>query len=179
MAATKEIVLGVTASIAIYKAGDIIRTLKEKGCSVTVVMTKEAQELIRPALFAHLSGNKVFCGMFEEPNVWEIEHIALAQKADAIVVAPATANIIAKIAGGICDDLLTCVISATRAPLLICPAMNEQMYLNRITQANIKKLKSLGNISFLGPVKGRLASGRVGVGCLAHVDTIVQAALRL
>jgi phosphopantothenoylcysteine decarboxylase/phosphopantothenate--cysteine ligase len=168
----------VTASIAIYKAGDIIRTLKDKGCSVTVVMTKEAQEFIRPALFAHLSGNKVYSGMFEEPSAWDIEHISLAQKATAVVIAPATANIIAKIACGICDDLLTCVVAATRAKVLICPAMNEQMYLNTITQANIKKLKSLG-FMFLEPVKGRLACGKIGVGCLAPVDTIAQAALRL
>jgi len=178
MAAKKEIVLGVTASIAVYKAGDIIRGLKEKNCAVTVVMTKEAQEFIRPALFAHLSGNKVYSGMFEEPQAWDIEHISLAEKADAVVVAPATANIIAKIACGICDDLLTCVVCAARAPVLICPAMNERMYRNAITQANVRKLKSAG-IAFLDPVKGRLACGKVGVGCLAPVDEIVQAALRL
>ncbi|MDD4980439.1 MAG: flavoprotein [Candidatus Omnitrophica bacterium] len=174
----KSVVLGVTASIAIYKACDILRRLKSGGFSVTVVMTQEAEEFIRPALFQGLSGNKVYRGLFEEPEIWEIEHVALAEKADLVLVAPATANIIAKIASGICDDLLTCVCCATRAPILICPAMNENMYKNRITQANIQKLKSLG-FRFVEPIKGRLACGRVGAGCLAEVETIVKEAKKI
>ena len=112
--------------------------------------------------------------MFDEPQAWEIEHVSLAHKADLIIVAPATANIIAKIASGICDDLLTCVIAATKAPVLIAPAMNENMFKNAITQGNIKKLKSLGYI-FIEPKVGRLACGKMGVGCLADVETIVKA----
>jgi phosphopantothenoylcysteine decarboxylase/phosphopantothenate--cysteine ligase len=173
----KNIILGVTASIAIYKACDIIRQLKAKGFLVTVIQTKEAEELIKPIVFESLSGNKVYRGLFESPEAWKIEHISLARKADLILVAPATANIIAKIACGICDDLLTCAICATGAPVLIAPAMNENMYNNKITQANIGKLKSLG-YKFIEPRMGKLACGEVGVGCLAEVETIVKEAIR-
>ena len=170
----KNIILGVTASIAIYKACEIVRRLKDKNFSVTVVMTEEAEEFIKPALFAHLSGNKVYRGFFVEPGGWEVEHVSLAQKAGLVLIAPATANIIGKIAAGICDDLLTCVVCAARAPVLICPAMNENMYKNRIVQDNIKKLKSLG-YRFVEPKTGRLACGKVGMGCLAEVEEIVKA----
>jgi len=173
MAKKNQIVLGVSASVAIYKACDIIRQLKERGFSVTVVLTKEAQEFIRPILFESLSGNKAYSGMFDEPKIWDIEHVSLAEKADLVLVAPATANIIAKIACGISDDLVACVVCATNAPVLICPAMNENMYLNKITQGNIKKLKSLG-YKFVEPRKGRLACGKIGMGCLAEVETIVK-----
>jgi len=178
MPQAKNIVLGVTASIALYKACDILRRLKEQGLSVQVVMTPEAEELIKPIVFQSLSGNRVYRGLFSEPQAWGIEHIGLAEKAGLVLVAPATANIIAKIAGGICDDLLTCVICATRAPVLIAPAMNENMYQNKITQANIRKLKSLG-YKFIGPRKGRLACGKVGVGCLAEVEVIIKEVKKL
>jgi phosphopantothenoylcysteine decarboxylase/phosphopantothenate--cysteine ligase len=169
----KNIVLGVTASIAIYKACEIVRGLSAEGFSVSVAMTEEAKELIRPVVFQSLSGNRVYSGLFSDPDTWLIEHVALASKADLVLIAPATANIIAKIACGICDDLLTCVVSATRAPVFICPAMNENMYLNKITQENIKKLKSLG-YQFIEPVRGRLACGKVGLGCLAEVEAIIK-----
>ncbi|MDD2689138.1 MAG: flavoprotein [Candidatus Omnitrophica bacterium] len=169
----KNIILGVTASIAIYKACEIVVRLKEAGFSVTVVMTKEAEELIRPIVFQSLSGNKVYRGLFDAPETWEIEHISLAQEADLVLIAPATANIIAKITTGICDDLLTCITCATKARVLICPAMNENMYQNRITQENIKKLKTLG-YKFVEPRKGRLACGKIGIGCLAEVETIIK-----
>jgi len=173
MARPKNIILGVTASIAAYKACDIVRRLTGASFSVTVVMTKEAQELIRPIVFQSLSGNKVYCGLFDEPDTWGIGHVSLADKADLVLVAPATANIIGKIACGLCDDLLTCVICAARAPVLIAPAMNENMYKNPIVQGNIKKLKSCG-YRFIEPIKGRLACGRVGVGCLAEVEDIIK-----
>lgn len=173
MAKAKNIVLGVTASIAIYKACDIVRRLKQDGYSVTVVMTKESEEFIKPALFQSLSANKVYRGLFDGPAAWEIEHVSLAEKADLILIAPATANIIAKIACGICDDLLTCICCASRAPILISPAMNENMYKNHVTQENIRKLKSLG-YKFVEPIKGRLACGKIGVGCLAEVETIIK-----
>ena len=169
----KNIILGVTASIAIYKACDIVRRLKECGFSVSVVQTKESEELIKPIVFQSLSGQKVYRGLFETPEAWDIEHISLAKKADLILVAPATANIIAKIAAGICDDLLTCMICAAHSPVLIAPAMNENMYKNKITQANIEKLKSLG-YKFIEPKKGKLACGDVGFGCLAEVESIVK-----
>jgi len=173
VAKEKNIILGVTASIAIYKSCDILRRLKEQGFSVTVAMTKEAEELIRPIVFQSLSGNKVYRGLFDIPEAWEIEHISLAKQADLILIAPATANIIAKIAAGICDDLLTCAILSTKAPVLIAPAMNENMYKNKITQENIAKLKNKGYM-FIGPKKGRLACGDVGIGCLAEVEAIIK-----
>ena len=116
--------------------------------------------------------------MFEEPHTWQIEHILLAEKADLVLLAPATANIIAKISSGISDDLLSCVILATRAPVLICPAMNENMYTNKITQANISKLKGLG-YRFMEPRKGKLACGASGIGCLAEVEAIVSEVKRI
>jgi phosphopantothenoylcysteine decarboxylase/phosphopantothenate--cysteine ligase len=173
----KSIILGVTASIAIYKACEIVRRLRKEGFEVCVVMTSEAGELVRPALFQSLSENRVYSGLFSQPESWEIEHISLAEKADLVLIAPATANIIAKIACGICDDLLTCVVCATRSPILICPAMNENMYLHKITQENIRKAKSLG-YKFIPPQKGRLACGKVGLGCLADIDLIIKEAKR-
>ncbi|MCX5706604.1 MAG: hypothetical protein NTW13_02910 [Candidatus Omnitrophica bacterium] len=173
MAREKNIILGVTASIAIYKACDILRRLKQTGYSVTVVQTPESEELIKPIVFMSLSGNQVYRGLFDSQGSWEIEHISLAKLADLVLVAPATANIIAKIACGICDDLLSCVILATRAPVLIAPAMNENMYKNKITQGNIAKLKSLG-YKFIEPTKGKLACGDTGLGCLAEVETIIK-----
>lgn len=173
MARERNIILGVTASIAIYKACDIVRRLREQAFSVTVVMTREAEELIRPIVFQSLSGNKVYSGLFTQPDSWEIEHVAIAQKASLILVAPATANIIGKVASGICDDLLTCIICATKAPVLFSPAMNENMFKNKIVQANIDKLKRLG-YKFVEPKKGRLACGEIGVGCLAEVETIIK-----
>jgi len=174
----KNVILGVTASIAIYKACDVLRRLKNEGFAVGVIMTPEAEKFIQPLLFQSLSGNKVYHGLFQEPQDWEIEHVSLAEKADLVLIAPATANIIAKIAAGICDDLLTCVCSATKAPILISPAMNENMYQNRITQENIRKLKSAG-FRFVGPIKGRLACGKVGLGCLAEAETIVNEAKKI
>lgn len=173
MSKNKNIILGVTASIAIYKACDIVRRLQEQGFSVSVVMTKEAEKLISPVLFQSLSGNKVYKDLFEQTDIWEIGHISLAEKADLVLIAPATANIIAKISSGICDDLLTCIVLAANAKVVISPAMNENMYLNKITQENIKKLKGFG-YKFIEPRKGKLACGKFGVGCLAEVDTIVR-----
>lgn len=178
MAKLKNIILGVTASIAIYKACDLVRRLRELGFFVTVVMTPEAEELIRPIVFQSLSGEKVYCGLFNGSAAWEIEHVSLADKADLILVAPATANIIGKIASGICDDLLTCAISASKAPVIICPAMNENMYKNKITQRNIGGLKSLG-YRFIEPREGKLACGETGIGCLAEIGDIVKEVKRI
>jgi phosphopantothenoylcysteine decarboxylase/phosphopantothenate--cysteine ligase len=178
MGKEKNIILGVTASIAIYKACDLVRRLRDAGSVVTVVMTREAEELIKPIVFQSLSGNKVYTGMFSVPEEWEIEHVSLADYADLILVAPATANIIGKVAGGICDDLLTCVIAATGAPVMFAPAMNTNMYKNKITQRNIRELKFLG-YKFVGPREGRLACGKPGIGCLSEVEDIVKAAEKL
>jgi len=170
----KNIILGVTASIAAYKACDIIRRLKEKDFSVTVVMTKDAEEFITPLSLQTLSGNKVHRGMFDlASEEYNVEHVSLADKAAAILIAPATANIIGKVANGLCDDLLSCVIMATKAPVVFAPAMNDGMYSNKILQDNIAKLKALG-YKFIGPVKGKLANGKIGIGHLAEIDTIIK-----
>jgi len=173
MAGKKNIVLGVSASIAIYKACDLVRRLMDCGYAVNVVMTPNAKELIRPVVFQSLSNNKVHHDLFAEPDAWKVEHISLARRADLVLIAPATADVIAKIAHGICDDMLTCVVCATKAPVLICPAMNEGMYTNKITQENIDKLKSL-KYRFVEPKTGRLACGSVGTGCLADIETVVR-----
>jgi len=178
MVAQKHIILGVAASVAIYKACEIVRNLKKSGFEVTVVMTEEAEKLVSPLLFQSLSGNKVYRGLFSEPGTGEIEHVSLADKASVVLIAPATANIIAKIANGICDDLLTCVVCATKAPVLLCPAMNENMYKNKITRWNIKKLESLG-YRFVEPKRGELACGKTGIGCLADVETIIKEVKRV
>ncbi|MEK6714445.1 MAG: bifunctional phosphopantothenoylcysteine decarboxylase/phosphopantothenate--cysteine ligase CoaBC [Candidatus Omnitrophota bacterium] len=174
----KKIILGVTGSIAAYKGAEITRRLREEGMSVLVIMTKEAQEFITALTLETLSGNKVYKEMFGEREYSDIEHISLAEQADLILIAPATANIIAKIAAGICDDLLTATVCATKAKVLITPAMNENMYLNKITQENIRKLKALG-YKFVEPKKGRLACGKIGLGCLAEIETIIKEALKL
>lgn len=178
MRINKNIVLGVTASVAIYKACDIARRLREAGFSVSVVMTEDSKRFISPKLFEAVSAGKVYSGMFDESVEWDIEHVSLAEKADLILIAPATANIIAKIAAGICDDLLTCTVCASKAPVLICPAMNERMFLNKITQANIARLEKTG-FHFVQPRKGKLACGVTGTGCLAEVESIVKQAQRL
>ncbi len=170
----KNIILGVTASIAIYKACDLVRQLKACGFSVHVVMTKEAEELIKPIVFQSLSANRVYRGpIFDQQDSCDVEHVTLAEKADLILIAPATANIIAKLAAGICDDLLSCTVCANKGKVLIAPAMNENMYNNKITQSNIAKLKSCG-YKFIAPNKGLLACGLVGIGCLAETVEIVK-----
>lgn len=174
MTRQKNIILGVTASIAIYKACDLIRRLRSAGFSVQVVMTKEAEELIRPVVFRSLTAGRVYrSDVFESSDSWEIEHISLAQKADLMLIAPATANIIAKLAAGICDDLLTCIVCATKAKVIIAPAMNENMFTNKITQSNIAKLKVCG-YKFVAPKKGLLACGAEGTGCLADAAEIIK-----
>lgn len=179
MKSDKNIILGVTASIAIYKACDLVRKLKKCGFSVIVVMTREAEELIKPIVFQSLSGNRVYRGgIFDEQDTWDISHISLAQKANLILIAPATANIIAKLAHGLCDDLLSCTVCASKAVVLIAPAMNENMYKNKITQSNMAKLKSCG-YKFIAPVSGLLACGEVGVGCLAETEEIVKQVKKL
>lgn len=170
----RTVILGACASVALYKSCDVVRKLLAEDLDVNVVMTRESEQLISPVLFQSLSGNKVYSGdLFREPGTWEIEHVSLAQKADLVLIAPATANIIGKLACGICDDLLTCIVCATKAPVLICPAMNTGMYRNKIVQGNIRKLQSLG-YKFVGPVEGKLACGDKGIGCLAGVEQIVH-----
>ena len=170
----KHIVLGVTGSIAAYKACDIIRSLQKKDVAVTPVMTKEAHEFITPLTLASLANRRVYSDLFAKDfREWDIEHISLAKQADLLVIAPATANIIGKIASGIADDLLTCIAMTTKAKIVIAPAMNTAMYKNVFVQKNIETLKKQGVI-VVDPVKGLLACGDTGEGHLADVSTIVK-----
>ncbi|MBU1932529.1 MAG: hypothetical protein KKC66_01310 [Candidatus Omnitrophica bacterium] len=175
----KHVVIGVTGGVACYKALDLIRGLRRIGLSTEVVLTKEAEEFIRPILFQSVSGNKVVRGdLFEIPEEWDVAHVSLADRAGLVLIMPATANIIGKIASGICDDMLTCVVCATSAPVLFVPAMNSGMYNNKIVQGNIAKLKKAGYY-FTGPVKGRLACGSTGMGHIQDLEVIIKEARRL
>jgi phosphopantothenoylcysteine decarboxylase / phosphopantothenate---cysteine ligase len=169
----KQVVLGVCGSIAAYKAGDIIRRLQDHHCEVTVIMTREAEQFITPLTLSSLSGRNAYSDMFDRDS-WRMAHIELAKEADVVLIAPATANCIGKLANGIADDLLTTFVISSRAPVFIAPAMNDQMYVNGIVRDNCTKLKKHG-FKFIEPVKGRLACGTVGVGHLAEVEQIVKA----
>ena len=171
-----RVVLGVCGSIAAYKAGDIIRRLREKGRDVTVVMTVEAKQFITPLTLSVLSGKEIYGSMFDADG-WRMGHIELSRQADVLVIAPATANIMAKIAHGFADDLLSALAMTVRAPILLAPAMNDEMYANAIVQENRAQLKKHG-VRFIEPVKGKLACGSEGVGHLADVDDIVDAVLK-
>jgi len=171
----KNIILGITGSIAAYKSADIISQLVKLGANVTVIMTKAATCFISPLTLQTISKNKVITELFEIPSSFEVEHINLADKADIFLIAPATANIIGKIASGIADDFLTTFAVACKSPILIVPAMNERMYLNPIIQGNIKKLKETCGIYFVEPEKGILACGQNGLGRLASIDKILAA----
>ncbi|WP_312517472.1 bifunctional phosphopantothenoylcysteine decarboxylase/phosphopantothenate--cysteine ligase CoaBC [Anaerospora sp.] len=169
----KNIVLGVTGGIAAYKAVEIVSRLKKAGASVHVIMTEGATKFVTPLTFRELSANPVAVKMWEEPKTWNVEHIALATLADLFLIAPATANIIGKIANGIADDMLSTTVMATKAPVILAPAMNTNMYLNPITQQNIAKLASLG-YHFIEPGTGMLACGVEGPGRLAEPSRIVE-----
>jgi phosphopantothenoylcysteine decarboxylase/phosphopantothenate--cysteine ligase len=167
----KTIVLGVSGGIAAYKACDLASMLRQAGAQVVVVMTQAAQQFVTPLTFQSLTHRPVITSLWTPVEEWEIEHISVAQKASLAVIAPATANIIAKLACGIADDFLTTFALATRAPILVCPAMNADMYANTIVQENIGRLKARG-FHFVDPEEGTLACGDVGKGRLAGVDTI-------
>jgi phosphopantothenoylcysteine synthetase/decarboxylase len=170
----KNIVLGVCGSIAAYKSCDIIRGLVKLGTNVECILTNGGAKFITSLTLQTLSKNKVYSGIFDIPDSWEINHISLAKKADIIVVAPATANIIARFACGRADGLLTCTVLASKAKILICPAMNSIMLNHRATQNNIEILKSYG-YKFVMPEKGKLACGDCGDGRLASVGSILSA----
>lgn len=169
----KNIVIGVTGGIAAYKACELVSSLKKLGAEVNVIMTRSACEFVTPKTFEILSKNAVATDMFA-PHDFDVKHISLAKKADLFVVAPATANIIGKIAGGIADDMLSTVIMATAAPKIIAPAMNTGMYNNVFFQKNLSALKAEG-YTVVEPESGRLACGDEGKGRLAPVETILDA----
>lgn len=170
----KNILLCVAGSIAAYKAAELASRFIKEGYNVDVIMTDSAQEFITPLTFQSLTKNRVYTSMFAEYEPDQVEHISLAKKADLCLVAPATANIIGKIASGIADDMATTVIMALEhAPVFICPAMNTKMYENPIVQKNIKNLEALG-YHFIEPKESRLACGDLGKGALADIEIIIQ-----
>lgn len=174
---SKCVVIGVTGGIAVYKALDVISALRKKDIEVHVIMTESATKFVNPLTFQSISQNMVVTDMFAEPKAWEIQHISLAQKADLMLIAPATANIIGKVANGIADDMLsTTIMAASKAKVIFAPAMNTNMYQNKIVQNNIEKLKNF-DYDFIEPASGRLACGDVGIGKLADVNTIVEKVL--
>lgn len=172
----KNLVLGVCGGIAAYKALEIVSMLVKKNINVDVIMTESATKFVTPLSFQSLSQNMVTCDMFSEPKAWEIQHISLATKADVFLVAPATANIIGKVANGIADDMLSTTIMATKAKVIFAPAMNTNMYENPIVQSNIAKLKNFG-YEFVDPIDGRMACGTTGAGKFESPEVIVDRVL--
>ena len=172
MLANKTVVLGVTGGIAAYKAAEIAGKLAESGAGVNVVMTEAATRFIAPLTLRSITHWPVMTDMFDLNYEWSSAHIALAEKADVVLIAPATANTIAKLANGIADNLLCCVVLATGAPVILAPALNDNMFKNSITQENLAKLKARGFI-IIEPGYGRLASGKKGLGRLAEVGQII------
>lgn len=173
----KSVIVGVCGGIAVYKVVDVVSRLKKLGAVVDVIMTANACKFVTPLTFRSISHTPVVTDMFEEPDQWDIRHISLAQKADLFVIAPATANIIGKLASGIADDMLSTTVMATRAPVLIVPAMNYNMYANKAVQHNIETLKARGYM-FMEPDTGMMAEGSSGKGRLPEppviADTVVD-----
>jgi len=169
----KTIVLGITGGIAAYKAADVASKLTQAGARVEVVMTESATRFVAPLTLRSLTGRPVVTTMWELASEFSIEHVGLAEAADVVAIVPATANIIAKLAAGLADDILSCTVLATKAPVVVAPAMNDNMFENAITQDNLAKLKARGFI-IVGPVRGRLASGKMGMGRLAETEKIID-----
>jgi phosphopantothenoylcysteine decarboxylase len=180
MSSTRNIVLGVTGSIAAYKAVDLTSQLAKQGCTVRVVMTSDALRFITPLAFKTLSRHPVVTDLYDEEEGWKPTHIKLADEADLLLIAPATANILAKLAMGIADDALSCVALALnpKARVLAAPAMNGKMWLHPATQQNVATLKSRG-VEFIGPEEGLLSCGYEGLGRLWPVDAVAKRALEL
>ncbi|MFC2067955.1 bifunctional phosphopantothenoylcysteine decarboxylase/phosphopantothenate--cysteine ligase CoaBC [Chloroflexota bacterium] len=178
MLVKKTIVLGITGGISAFKAVEIASKLTQAGIRVSVVMTESATKFIGPLTLRSVTRQPVITDLFTAYLESGIEHIALAEAADVVVIAPATANIIAKLAVGIADDMLSCTVLATRAPVIIAPAMNDNMFQNPITQNNVAKLKARG-FTIVEPAYGHLASGKVGLGRLAEIEQIIDTAKQI
>ena len=169
----KNIVLGVTGGIAAYKSAEVVSRLRHLGACVHVIMTKNATEFVAPLTFQTLSANVVVCDTFSAPEYWNVEHVALAKLADVFVIAPATANMLAKMACGIADDMLSTTVLATKAPVLAAPAMNTGMWTAEATRQNVETLQRRG-VRFVGPGTGRLACGDEGAGRMSEPAEIVE-----
>ncbi len=174
----KSVVLGVTGGIAVYKACEVVSRLRKMGAAVYVIMTQNAAEFVQPLTFETLSNHPVVTDTFARPVTWEVEHISLAKRADVFVIAPATANILAKMAHGIADDMLSTTVLATKAPVLVAPAMNTGMWTAEITQENCAALRKRG-VHFVGPDAGFLACGDTGAGRMSEPADIVEAIVSL
>ena len=174
----KTVVLGVTGGIAAYKSCEVVSRLRKQGAQVFVIMTKNACQFVAPMTFETLSNNPCVNDTFERPERWEVEHVALAKKADLFLIAPATANIMAKMAHGIADDMLSTTVLATKAPVLLAPAMNTGMWTNEVTQENLRILKARG-VMTIGPEGGLLACGDVGAGRMSEPVDIVSRCVEL
>ena len=173
MLTEKKILVGVTGGIAAYKAAEVVRRLRKLNAQVHVAMTKSATKFITPLTLQSLSSNPVYLDLFDEPKLWNVEHIALAEHVDAVIIAPATANILAKMTMGLADDFLSTVLLATRAPIFVAPAMNHAMYHHPATQVNLALLKERG-IQVIGPDTGFQACGTDGDGRMSEPVEIVQ-----
>jgi phosphopantothenoylcysteine decarboxylase/phosphopantothenate--cysteine ligase len=174
----KTILLGITGSISAYKAADLAARFTKDGFRVDAVFTESAMKFASPMTLRNLTGRPVVTTMWELSTEFSVEHVALSEAADVVLVAPASANIIARLANGIADDMLTCTVLATKAPVIIAPAMNDNMWANQVTQDNVAKLKKRGFI-FVGPAYGRLASGKMGLGRLTELDEIYGVTLQV
>ncbi|OGF47477.1 MAG: hypothetical protein A2452_03075 [Candidatus Firestonebacteria bacterium RIFOXYC2_FULL_39_67] len=170
----KNIIVGICGGIAAYKTCDLVSKLSQAGAEVNVIMTKNACEFVTPLTFQTLSGRPVYTDMFKllGKEEWQVEHVELAKKCDLLVIAPATANVIGKLAGGLADDPLTTTALCVKVPVLICPAMNTAMWGNKIVKDNVNKLKKFG-FQFIGPGTGKLACGDTGAGRLEDIEKIL------
>lgn len=169
----KKILLIITGSIAAYKSGDLIRDLRNAGAVVTCILTKSAEQFVTPLTVRAVSGQPVYTDFFDAHTPYAVLHTSLAEENDVILIAPASADFIARLAAGLADDLGTCVVLATRKPVLIAPAMNDNMYLHPITQRNIKSLRAIG-YRFIAPVEGHLVCGKTAVGHVTDSSAIVH-----
>ncbi|MBI4387649.1 MAG: hypothetical protein HY582_01235 [Candidatus Omnitrophica bacterium] len=169
----KTILLCLSGSIALYKSCDLLRDLKEEGADVFCLMTKSAQQFVSSLTFHALSGHPVYADPFSELTDWSVLHTTLADKADLVLICPASANIIARLANGMADDIVTSTVLASRAKVLVVPAMNDNMFAHPVTKENIAKLKSIG-YHFVEPVKGNLVCGREGMGHIPENQAILE-----
>jgi phosphopantothenoylcysteine decarboxylase / phosphopantothenate---cysteine ligase len=174
----REVVVAVSGGIAAYKTAALVSRLVQAGAGTSVVMTEHATRFVGPMTFQTLTGRPVYADQFATPETWRADHIALTDRAELVIVAPATANVIGKLAGGIADDLLSTMLLAVMAPLLLAPAMNERMWAHPAVCANVGTLKARG-VHFVGPEEGYLACGTVGVGRMAEPEAILEEAIRL
>jgi phosphopantothenoylcysteine decarboxylase/phosphopantothenate--cysteine ligase len=177
-AAGKVVLVGITGGVAAYKVGYVVSGLRQEGAEVHVLMTAAAAQFVQPLTFRALSQQPVLTDMWAAENPWEEPHVTLGARADLFIIAPATAHTLAKLALGLADDLVTATALATRAPLLIAPAMSDLMYAHPTVDEHLEKLRSRG-AHIVGPEYGRLASGREGMGRMSEPETILREALRL